>query len=73
MEASNRQEKYATSCRRIGKMAVITRCGACHRPIIGVIVREHPGHYCIECKDCGFSARSHFSDDHSPADGGNKA
>ncbi len=72
MGATNRhdskQAKYAAACRRSGKMAVITRCGVCDRSVIGVIVRERRGEYCIECKGCGFSATSHFSDGHEPQD-----
>jgi hypothetical protein len=41
--------------------------------VIGVIMREKPGQYCMECKGCGFSAASHFSDGHQPADDLSKA
>ena len=68
-----RQDKYSASCRRSGKMAVLARCGACDRSVIGVIMREKPGQYCMECKGCGFSAASHFSDGHQPADDLSKA
>ena len=61
-----RQDKHATSCRRSGKMAVLTRCGECRRSVVGVIIREEPGQYCIECKGCGFSATSHFREADSP-------
>jgi hypothetical protein len=64
MGAANRrntqQDKHARSCQRSGKMAVVTRCGCCDRPVVGVIVRERPGQYCIECKGCGYSATSHY-------------
>jgi hypothetical protein len=60
-----RQDKYATSCRRSGKMAVLTRCGMCDRPVIGVIIGKR-GCYCIECKGCGYSATSYFDDASSP-------
>lgn len=62
----NKQDKYAASCRRSGKMAVLTRCGACDRSVIGVIMPESPGRYCMECKGCGYSATSRFSDASSP-------
>ncbi len=62
----NKQDKHAVLCRRSGKMAVLTQCGACDRSVIGVIVRDQPGKYCIECKCCGYSATSHFSDGHNP-------
>ena len=55
-----KQDKYAESCHRSGKMGVLTRCGACNRPVVGVVVREQPGKYCIECKTCGYSAMSHY-------------
>jgi hypothetical protein len=61
-----RQDKYATSSRRSGKMAVLTRCGACDRSVVGVIMREQPGRYCMECKGCGYSATSRFSEAGSP-------
>jgi hypothetical protein len=57
-----KQDKFARACRRSGKMAVLTRCGACGRSVVGVIMREQTGKYCIECKGCGYSATSHFSD-----------
>ena len=60
-----RQDKHAAVCRRSGKMAVLTRCGCCDRPVIGVIIGEN-GRYCMECKACGYSATSHFSDANSP-------
>jgi hypothetical protein len=60
-----RQDQHAASCRRIGKMAVLTLCGACKQPVVGVIMRKL-GLYCIECKTCGYSAVSHFTDAGSP-------
>jgi hypothetical protein len=68
----SQQDKFAASARRSGKMAVVTRCGVCDRSVVGVIMRDNPGQYCIECKGCGFSATSHFSDGPLPADGLNK-
>lgn len=60
-----RQDKHAAACRRIGKMAVLTQCGACNRPVVGVTMSQQ-GRYCMECKNCGYSATSHFSDAESP-------
>jgi hypothetical protein len=67
------QDKYAASCRLSGRMLVLTLCGACNHPVAGVIVRDKPGQYCIECKGCGFSATSHFSDGHPAADNSSDA
>src|SRR4051812_26241851 len=52
----NKQDKYSGSCRRVGKMAVLTRCGACDRPVVGIVVRGQTNKYSIECKGCGYSA-----------------
>ena len=57
-----KQDQHSTSCRRSGKMAVLTLCGSCNQPVVGVIMRT-PRLYCIECKTCGYSAISHFRDD----------
>lgn len=62
---NSKQHKYAASCRRVGKMGVLTRCGSCDRPAVGVIVQKR-GRYSLECKACGFSANSYFSDADSP-------
>ncbi len=58
----HRQHNHASSCRRKGKMAVLTFCGCCNRPVVGVILRGKPGRYTIECKGCGFSATSHYKE-----------
>lgn len=59
------QDKLSGSCRRIGKMAVLTKCGVCDRSVVGVTVGKG-GRYCIECKSCGYSATSHYKDANSP-------
>ena len=62
-EASNRhntkQDKHAAACRRSGKMAVLTLCGMCDKPVVGVVVGKR-GRYAVECKRCGYSAMSRF-------------
>jgi hypothetical protein len=68
----NRQDKLAALCRRSGKMAVLTRCGYCERPVVGVLMGKR-GRYCMECKDCGYSATSRFTDGQQPADDLGKA
>ena len=70
---NSKQDKHSASCRRSGKMAVLTRCGACGRSVVGVIMCEMPSQYCIECKCCGYSATSHFSDDQQPTEDLGKA
>lgn len=57
-----RQDNYVNSCRRSGRMAVMTCCGSCQRPVVGVTIRGGHGRYSIECKHCGYSATSHFRD-----------
>ena len=52
---SNLQVKHAGSCRRSGKMAMLTLCGACNEPVVGVIMQKKD-RYAIECKCCGYSA-----------------
>lgn len=63
MGASNRhnkqQAKHAASCRRVGRMALLTRCGACGKPVVGVVMQNRD-RYCIECKNCGYSATSAY-------------
>ena len=56
---NSKQHQYAALCRRVGKMAVLTRCGGCDRPVVGVIVQKSE-RYSMECKSCGFSAISYF-------------
>jgi len=46
-------------------MAVLTRCGVCDQAVVGVIIGKK-GRYAIECKNCGYSASSHFSDSNNP-------
>lgn len=58
---NSKQHKYAASCRRVGKMALLTRCGGCDRPVVGVVLQKS-ANYSMECKACGFSAVSRFSD-----------
>jgi transcription elongation factor Elf1 len=60
-----KQDKHAGLCRRVGKMGVLTRCGACNQPVVGVVLGRRT-RYCIECKNCGYSASSHFSDGNGP-------
>lgn len=64
MGATNRrdnpQHKHADKCRLVGKMAVLTLCGECDKPVVGVVVGRRQ-RYCMECKSCGFSASSHFT------------
>lgn len=55
-----RQDNYANSCRRSGRMAVVTCCGSCQQPVVGVTIRSGRGRYSMECKHCGYSATSHF-------------
>jgi hypothetical protein len=58
---NSKQHKYADSCRIVGKMALLTQCGGCDRPVVGVVL-QNSANYSMECKACGFSAVSHFSD-----------
>ena len=44
-------------------MAVMTRCGCCNRAVVGVTIPSGRGRYSIECKNCGYSATSHFRDE----------
>jgi transcription elongation factor Elf1 len=55
-----RQDNHASACRRRGKMAVLTLCGRCNRPVVGVVMRPRSNQYCIECKSCGYSAISRY-------------
>lgn len=48
---------------RIRKMAVLTECGRCRQPVVGVTVREMPGWCSVECKSCGNSATVRFQAD----------
>jgi hypothetical protein len=41
---------------RIGRMAVLTACGCCAQPVVGVTIRELPGWCSVECKSCGHSS-----------------
>ena len=56
-----RQDAFSSACHRIGRMAILSRCGCCKRPVVGVVMPKGPGRYSIECKNCGYSATSHFS------------
>ncbi len=44
---------------RIRKMAVLTECDRCQRPVVGVTIREMPGWCSVECKSCGHSTSLH--------------
>jgi len=61
---NSKQHKNAASCRRVGRMGVLTRCAGCDRPVLGVIVQQSE-RYSMECKACGFSAISYFGDANS--------
>jgi DNA-directed RNA polymerase subunit RPC12/RpoP len=52
---NNQQAKHLESCRRSGKMAMLTLCGACDEAVVGVIMQKQ-NRYAIECKYCGYSA-----------------
>ncbi len=58
-----RQDNHAAVCRRSGRMAVLTRCGCCNRPVVGVTIPRGRGRYSVECKNCGYSATSHYHRD----------
>jgi hypothetical protein len=57
----SRQDQHAAACRLVGKMAVLTLCGCCNRPVVGVVMHGKPGRYSIECKACGYSATSSYA------------
>ena len=61
----NKQDKHANSCFRVGRMAVLTFCGSCDQPVVGVVIGRR-ARYCIECKNCVYSASSHFKDANGP-------
>jgi hypothetical protein len=46
-------------------MAVLTFCGSCDQPVVGVVIGRR-AKYSIECKNCGYSASSHFKDGKNP-------
>jgi hypothetical protein len=56
---NNQQAKHADSCRRSGRMAIVTLCGACDKPVVGVVLQKQ-NRYAIECKSCGYSAIAQY-------------
>lgn len=50
------QNRHSSSFPKNGKMAASAVCGRCDRPVVGVVIREMPGWYSVECKSCGHSA-----------------
>jgi transcription elongation factor Elf1 len=56
---SNLQAKHIESCRRSGRMAIMTLCGACNETVVGVVLQKK-NRYSIECKNCGYSAIAEY-------------